>query len=117
MLRMTRWVMAHRRVVAVGWVAITIALLVASSAVGTRKASNFSLPGTGSQQAADLLKSRFPAQAGDTDQIVFRARSGTLRTPATERSVDAVVARVAKLPHVTAIVSPYAPGARGLSRD
>jgi putative drug exporter of the RND superfamily len=48
-------------------------------------AGDFTLPGTGSQRAVDLLKDRFPAQAGDADQIVFRARTGKL-TDARERA-------------------------------
>jgi RND superfamily putative drug exporter len=109
--------MAHRRLVAAGWVAVAVALLAVSSSVGTRKANNFSLPNTGSQQAVDLLKSRFPAQAGDTDQIVFRARAGQLSDPAIRRSVTATVGRVSKLPHVTAVVSPYGSGSRAISPD
>jgi RND superfamily putative drug exporter len=115
MLRLTRWTMAHRRLVAVGWVVVAIAILAISSSVGTRKANNFSLPNTGSQRALDLLTSHFPAQAGDSDQIVFHARAGTLRDPAIHGAVTAAVDRVSKLPHVTAVASPYSAGSRAIS--
>jgi RND superfamily putative drug exporter len=115
MLRLTRWTMAHRRFVAVAWVVAAVAVLAVSSSVGTRKANNFSLPNTGSQRATDLLTSRFPAQAGDADQIVFRARTGKLADPATRRAVTTVIARVSKLPHVTGVVSPYAGGSNAIS--
>src|ERR1700732_5151612 len=101
MLRLTRWMMAHRRLVAMGWVALAIGVFASSSSVGTRKANNFSLPNTGSQRATDLLTTRFPAQAGDSDQIVFHARAGKLSDPATRGAVMATLARVSKLPHVT----------------
>jgi putative drug exporter of the RND superfamily len=117
MSRLTRWTIAHRRLVAIGWVAVAVAVLAISSSVGTRKANNFSLPNTGSQRATDLLTSRFPAQAGDSDQIVFHARTGTLGDPALRRDVAAAIARVSKLPHVTAVVSPYASGSRAISPD
>src|ERR1700730_11518934 len=117
MLRLTRWTMAHRRLVAIGWIVVAVAVFAISSSVGTRKANNFSLPNTGSQRATDLLKSRFPAQAGDADQIVFHARLATLEAPAIRSAVTATIGRVAKLPHVTAVVSPYAGGSRAISPD
>jgi putative drug exporter of the RND superfamily len=117
MLNLTRWTLAHRRIVAAAWVVLAVGLLALSSSVGTRKANNFSLPNTGSQRATDLLTSRFPAQSGDADQIVFHARSGTLRDPAVKSAVAATVARVSHLPHVTTVVSPYTAGSRAISAD
>src|SRR5437588_5142637 len=115
MLRLTRWTMAHRRLVAIGWVAFAVGVLAISSSVGTRKANNFSLPNRGSQRATDLLTSRFPAQAGDSDQIVFRARTGKLGDPVIRGAVTATIARVSKLPHVAGVVSPYVSGSRAIS--
>src|SRR6266849_1158363 len=85
-----------------------------SRAVGTRDANNFSLPNTDSQRAVDLLRSRFAAQAGDSDQIVFHARSGKLGDASVRRLVLPVLARVSELPHVTGVVSPYAAGAHAV---
>src|SRR2546423_15067039 len=102
MLTLTRWTMAHRRIVVAIWVAAAVGILALSSSVGTRKANNFSLPNTGSQRAADLLTSRFPAQAGDADQIVFHARSGKLGDPSIRRAVTGAAGPGSKLPHGTA---------------
>jgi RND superfamily putative drug exporter len=115
MLRLARWTMAHPRLVVIGWIAVALGVFAISTSVGTRKANNFSLPNTGSQRATDLLTSRFPAQAGDSDQIVFHALTGKLGDPATRGSVTAAIARVSTLPHVTAVVSPYAIGSRAIS--
>src|SRR5882757_10672689 len=115
MLRLTRWIMAHRRIVAAAWIVLAVGLLALSSSVGTRKANNFSLPNTGSQRATDLLTGRFPAQAGDADQIVFQARTGKLADPANRGAVTKVIARVSKLPHVSGVVSPYASGSKAIS--
>jgi RND superfamily putative drug exporter len=112
-----RWTMAHRRIVVLTWIVAAVGILAVSSSVGSKKASNFTLPGTGSQRAVDLLKSRFPAQAGDADQIVFHARTGTLNAAADRATIGTTLARVARLPHVTGVVTPYAPGARSISRD
>ena len=116
--RLTRFCIDHRRFVILGWIAVAIAALALSSAVGTRYAKNFSLPGTESQRAADLLKRDFPAQAGDSDQIVFAAKQGKVTTRRCARGSTPMLAQVAKLPHVTGVVSPYAAaGARAVSAD
>jgi RND superfamily putative drug exporter len=74
MARVARFSVAHRRAVLLGWIAVVVVALFVTSSVGARYASNFSLPGTESQRATDLLKRDFPAEAGDTDQIVLHAR-------------------------------------------
>ena len=117
MLRLTRWTIAHRRTVVALWIAGAIGLLAGSHALGTRASNNFSLPGTPSQRALDLLKDRFPTQAGDTDQIVFHSRTGTVTAPTVRQTVDGLLSRVGRLPHVTAVVSPYAAGGHAISKD
>ena len=116
--RLTRFCIDHRRFVILGWIAVAIAALALSGAVGSRYATNFSLPGTESQRAADLLKRDFPAQAGDSDQIVFAAKQGKVSDPAVRARITPMLDSVAKLPHVTGVVSPYAAaGARAVSAD
>ena len=111
-------VTAHRRTVVIGWVLLLIAALGASGAVGSKFSSNFSLPGTESQRAADLLSRQFPAQAGDADQIVLATRQGTLSQAPVRARVTAMLAQVATLPHVTGVVSPYSPkGAHAISAN
>ena len=78
MLKLTRWTIAHRRIVVVAWIVLAVGVLAVSQAVGKRNTNNFSLPNTDSQRAVDLLQSRFPAQAGDADQIVFRTPRGSV---------------------------------------
>jgi RND superfamily putative drug exporter len=117
MVKIARWTMAHRRTVVVAWIVAVVGIFAVSSAVGKKTASSFTLPGTGSQQAVDLLQSHFPAQAGDADQIVFHAKTGRLTDAADRASIEATVARVARLPHVTGVVSPFALGQRAISHD
>jgi RND superfamily putative drug exporter len=117
MVNIARWTMAHRRTVVVAWIVAVVGILAVSGSVGKKTASSFTLPGTGSQQAVDLLQSKFPAQAGDADQIVFQARTGALTNAADRSSIEAMLSRVARLPHVTSVVSPYAAGQHAISRD
>src|SRR5712692_11331441 len=117
MLKLTRWTTAHRRIVVVAWIVLAVVVLSLSQAVGKRNANNFSLPNTDSQRAIDLLQGRFPAQAGDGDQIVFRTRDGKL-TDASARAVIApLLVRIARLPHVAGVVSPYEAGANAVSKS
>jgi RND superfamily putative drug exporter len=116
MLALARWTTAHRRIVVAVWVIAAIAILFVSSSVGKKTANNFTLPGTGSQHAIDLLKSRFPAQAGDSDQIVFHATGGTL-TAADHATIERTLARVSHLAHVTSVLSPFASGQDAVSHN
>ena len=118
MLKLTRWCIAHRRRVFVGWLAVAVLTTVIAGAVGRQYATNFSLPGTQSQRALDLLKRDFKAQAGDVDTIVFHVSRGTVDAPAVRTAMTQVLARVTKDPHVAGVVSPYsARGAVEVSRD
>jgi putative drug exporter of the RND superfamily len=115
---LARWCMSHRRRVVVAWVAVAVLSTLLAHAVGPDYVSVFSLPGTDSQHASDLLKHEFPAQSGDVDTIVFHVSRGTVDSPAVRGSVAPLLARVAKLPHVAQVVGPYGPsGAVQVSAD
>src|ERR1700757_2248358 len=117
MQNIARWTIAHRRIVVLGWIIAAIGIFAVAGSVGKRTASDFTLPGTGTQHAVDLLRSRFPAQAGDADQIVFHARTGTLNDAADRAAIAKTLARVARQRHVTSVISPYAAGVHAISRD
>jgi len=65
----------------VGWLTALVLIAGVSQTAGTDFRNRFSLPGTESQRAIDLLKKNFPAQSGETDTIVLHARTGTVRDP------------------------------------
>jgi putative drug exporter of the RND superfamily len=90
------------------WIVVLVGVGGVWQGLGSHYSSNFSLGHTGSQQAADLLKASFPAQAGDSDQIVFKARAGTLRDSQIRSAVGPMLAAVARLPHVTGVTCLYA---------
>jgi putative drug exporter of the RND superfamily len=117
-LAVARFCSAHRRLVVGAWVVVLIGVGGGWQAIGSRYATNFTLGHTGAQRAADLLKGAFPSQAGDSDQIVFHVRSGTVQDGTTPARVKALLARIEKLPHVTSVLSPYDPTAGDrVSRD
>src|SRR5260221_3925583 len=117
MLTLTRWTIAHRRIVVLSWIVLAVGVLAVSQAVGKRNANNFSLPNTDSQRAVDLLKSRFPTQAGDADQIVFRTPQGKLTDASTRAVIAPLLVRVARLPHGVGVVSPHAAGSKAVSKS
>ena len=116
-LALARFSTAHGRLVVALWVVVLASGLGIWLAVGSRYANDFHLARTGSQQARDLLQSGFAAQAGDRDQIVLHARTGTLTDSALRRRVQAMLGGVALLPHVVSVSDPYASRRSAISRD
>jgi RND superfamily putative drug exporter len=111
-----RWCFVHRKAVLAGWLIALIGFFAVGLLAGSAYTENDALPGTDSTQALSVLQANYPAQAGDSDQIVVQARQGTLRAPAAETAVTSMLARVARLPHVSSVTSPYGPGGQ-ISKD
>jgi putative drug exporter of the RND superfamily len=110
--RLAAWSYRHRRKAVAGWVVVLVGVTALGSAVGSDYRNDFSLPGTESQRAADVLAERAPGQAGEPVQIVVQAPGGL---QAARERVDAMLSDVADLPHVAGVVGPY--DARAISRD
>jgi RND superfamily putative drug exporter len=115
MLRLARWSTTHRKYVLLGWIVLLVAVNAFAQSAGTSYSNNFTLPNSDTQRAADLLQRSFPTQAGDRDQIAFKVTSGSVNDPAVRSRMSAMFAAVAKLPHVTTVISPYAGAAAGRS--
>ncbi len=108
MLKLARWSTTHRRLVVIGWIAMIVAIGALASSAGTEYSNNFTLPNSDAQRASDLLEHSFPKEAGDRDQIVFRVAGGSVLDPGVRAHMEAMFAEVSKLPHVSAVLSPYA---------
>jgi putative drug exporter of the RND superfamily len=107
MRRFATWCTGHRKTVIIGWIVALIGVGVLSSSVGSDFSEEFKLPASDSQEAFDLLETKFPAQSGDTATIVYKADSG-VKSTAVKRKMEGLFAEVAKLPHVSEVASPYA---------
>jgi putative drug exporter of the RND superfamily len=100
------------------WVVIAVGSTVIASAVGRNYATNFQLKGTESQRAQDLLARKFPSQGGDQDTIVWHTTTGTIDAPGVRGTITALLGKVATMPHVVGVVSPYTTrGAVQVSRN
>jgi putative drug exporter of the RND superfamily len=109
LLRLARFCIAHPGRVVSAWVALAVLATVLAGSLGNRYATNFTLPGTESQHASDLLAGEFPAQSGDVDTIVFHVSRGTVDAPAVRAAIAPLIARVRTFPHVAEVISPYSP--------
>ncbi|MFE6804434.1 MMPL family transporter [Streptomyces sp. NPDC057681] len=108
----------RRRYVALLWVLLLGGIGYASSAAPAPPADSFSMPGTDSQKAFDLLDERFPAASaeGATARVVIRAPEGEKITdPAAEAEVNQLVAALGKGPQVAGVADPYK--ANAVSKD
>lgn len=119
MSRMARWCFAHRKVVVGAWVLALVVVLALSQATGSNYKTSFNLPNTDSQAALNLLTKNFPAASGESDQVVIEATGGaSVRSAEVKSAVTAALSKVAKVPGVANVVSPYSPGGSGqISRD
>ena len=109
MRTLAAWCHDRRRTVIGLWVAAFIVFAGLWGAAAGEFVNNFNLPGTESQRAYDLLKEKFPAQAGDTASVVFAVDQGSVLEKRTE--IEAVRAEIAKSPEVLAVADPLAEGA------
>jgi RND superfamily putative drug exporter len=118
MSAIARWCFRRRFAVIAAWVLVLVGLGALSQAVKSDFNNSFSLPGTGSTAAQQLLARAVPAQAGDSDTIVWQVSDGTVRDATVTTRMGSVLKQIATMPEVAAVVSPYGPhGAAQISRD
>jgi RND superfamily putative drug exporter len=95
MRRFATWTTGHRKTVIIGWIVALIGVGVIAGSVGSKYTEEFKLPASDSQEAFNLLETKFPAQSGDTAQIVFKAPAG-VESPAVEKKMEAVFAALTR---------------------
>jgi putative drug exporter of the RND superfamily len=118
MSAIARWCFRHRFAAIATWVLVLVGLGALSQAVKSDYNNSFSLPGTGSTTAQQLLAKAIPAQAGDSDTIVWQVSHGTVRDTTVTTRMSRALKQIATMPEVAAVVSPYGPhGAAQISRD
>jgi len=111
MRSIAKWCVTHRRTVLAIWLVGLIALTALSQSVGSDYKNSFSLNGTQSFEAQTLLEHAAPKASGDKEQVVIAVSSGRVTSPAIEARAQALFAKLAALPDVSSVASPYAPGA------
>jgi len=109
--RLASWCFDHRRTVLAAWILVAVAVIGTAVSLGSQFSDNYSSASLASQQAQNVLSARFPAQAGATVDIVMHSPD-PLTSGQNAASIAAVASAVRTLPHVSAVDSPLAPGAR-----
>src|ERR1700730_3426187 len=104
--------------VLIAWIVVLVGVNVLAQTVGGTLLKTFSLPGSESQSAFDVLSHDF-ARKGDTGDLVFKAPGNdTVTAPQVRAAIEPVIATLAKQPHVVRVNSPYdAANARFISKD
>ena len=100
--------LAYRRrgTVLIVWVIVLVIAFGLSAAFGGKFANDSSVPGSDSARAQSLLAERFPAQSGDTVQVVIRA--GNVSGAGVRSPVKTLLGELGRVPHVTSVEDPYA---------
>jgi putative drug exporter of the RND superfamily len=99
----------RRRRVLVLWIAALVAAVVLAGTAGGDNEVDFTVPGSDSAEAVDLLQERFPEFAGGTVDVVYAADGGVTGPDVTNR-IDALATELADVPNVVAAeAGPVAP--------
>jgi RND superfamily putative drug exporter len=101
MATLARWCVRHRFIVLTAWLVVLVGLAVGSRALGSGYTSGFSLPGTESAQAQQLLNSSGTLGQSGGNIVVVHVKDGSL-TDATTR----LLGDIAKVPGVSAVGRP-----------
>jgi RND superfamily putative drug exporter len=92
------------------WVAALVAASVLAGVAGGDNEVDFTVPGSDSAAAVDLLQERFPEFAGGTVDVVYTSPGG-VTGPEVTATIDRLAGEVAGVDHVVAVEpGPVAPG-------
>ncbi|MFI8913978.1 MMPL family transporter [Streptomyces sp. NPDC053513] len=111
MAAIARWCLRHRLVVVLLWLVALGGTAAGATLAGSAYSNDYEVPGTESGRATALLDRGFHGLGGDSDTIVWHSDRGSVRADAVEERVGDMLDKVAELPGVAAVTSPYGPGA------
>jgi RND superfamily putative drug exporter len=103
--RLGHGVVRRRRWIAGVWLIVLVVTGALGAASEHDLSNKFAIPGTGSQDAYDLLDRRFGTQNAASATLVFSVRKGTTVDEQAD-AIAATVAAVAKLPGVRSVADP-----------
>ncbi len=115
MAALARWCYRHRLVVLLLWVGALFGLGFSATTAGTDYANVFSLPDTDSKSAYDLMQKAFPNSSGDTDTVVWKVDSGSVKDQSVQTRIQPALDKIADMKGVGGVTGPYS-GARGATQ-
>ncbi|MFF2850341.1 MMPL family transporter [Streptomyces sp. NPDC058001] len=118
MAALARWCVRHRLVAVLLWLLALGTTSAAAAVAGSAYSNDYEVPGTESGHATQLLGDGFPGLGGDSATVVWHTERGSVRAADVEQTMSRTLDRVAELPAVAAVNSPYTgQGAGQISRD
>ncbi|MEU5561113.1 MMPL family transporter [Streptomyces globisporus] len=111
--RLGRFSFRRRRLVLALWIAALAVVGVMASGVSGATTDTFSIPGTQSQKALDLLDEEFSQASADgaTARVVFEAPDGEkLTAGANKAEVQSLISELGKADQVKSVTDPYTVG-------
>ena len=113
MAALARWCVRHRLVAVLLWLTAFGGVSAAAAVVGSAYSNDYEAPGTESGRATQLLQDGFPGLGGDSDTVVWHTTPGTVRSADVEQTMTRTLDKIADLPGVASVVSPYEAGDAG----
>lgn len=111
--RLGRLAFRRRRLVLMLWIAVLAAVGIGAMSSTGSTSDSFTLPGTQSQKAIDLLGKEFPqaSASGATARVVFEAPAGQkLTSSANKAEITSLVAELKTSPQVASVSDPFTSG-------
>ncbi|MPZ23686.1 MAG: MMPL family transporter [Dehalococcoidia bacterium] len=106
---LARFCYERRWLILLGWVGLLAGLWALSTGFGGEYKTEFSLPGSESQEAFDLLEERGVSErTGFTGQVVFEAEQG-VNDPAVQEAIESFLAAIDSNLEDVQVNSPYDP--------
>src|SRR4051812_42375707 len=99
------------------WLVAAITVVTLQGSPGGAFKDNFRIPGAESQQATDILTSRFPDKSGTSSRIVLHTDDGRLDDAGHKASINQARQQFAADHDVTEVSDPFASGSGALSSD
>ncbi|MFI9220638.1 MMPL family transporter [Streptomyces werraensis] len=109
--RLGRFAFRRRGLVTLLWVLIVVGVGAAASSAPAPPNEQFSMPGTESQKAFDLLEEKFPDAGADgaTARVVIQAPRGA-KAADEKPAIETLLAELGKAPQVAGVTDPFAAG-------
>ncbi|HET9610474.1 MAG TPA: MMPL family transporter [Acidimicrobiales bacterium] len=99
--RLVTWSYDRRRRVVALWIAALVTASVLAGVAGGDNEVDYTVPGSDSAEAVELLQERFPRFAGGTVDVVYTAADG-VTGPDTVARIDALAGDISGVDHVLA---------------
>ena len=100
----------HRRLVIITWLIGVLALSAGAMGISKPFADGFSVPGTESQRAIEMIEAHTPGSDADaaSGRVVFAAPDGeSLESRANRAAVQQAVHAIGQVPGVAGVADPY----------